>query len=219
MMCFEPAVRGAAAFFVMLAFSAGYAHGASRDGSVTSWVLRQGQDIPSHPQRAPQLRMEGQKLSGSTGCNSFTATVSNKDDKRVAIENVGLTRMLCASQQNKIEAAFVRALGETVYLEEEGKRLTFLSDNRRPLLVWTRNSKSAKQPVRRVHQARAHHRQRDARVRHRQRDARVRHHQRDARVRHRQRDTHARHRQRADVAHRGCWDSWTRGTARRARVF
>ena len=163
MIGFEPAVRGVAAFFVLFALSGGYAHGASRDGGVTSWVLRRGQDIPSPPGGIPKLRMEGQKLSGTTGCNSFTASVSNKGDKRVAIEEVALTRMLCAPRQNKIEAAFVRALRETAYLEQQSKKLTFLSDKRRPLLVWTRNSKSAvKRPARRIQHARARHRQRVA---------------------------------------------------------
>ena len=153
--------RGAAALLVLLCVARS-AHSASSDSNAPNWVLQRGQHIPSRPSRMPQLRMEGQKLSGSTGCNSFTATVSNKGDKRVAIEEVALTRMLCAAQQNKIEAAFVRALNETAYLEQRSKRLTFLSDKRHPLLVWTRNSKSAKRATRRVHRARVRHRQRAA---------------------------------------------------------
>jgi hypothetical protein len=99
--------------------------------------------------------MEGQKLSGSTGCNSFTATLTEKADKRVAIEGVALTRMLCAPTQNEIEAAVVKAFGETEYVEQKGRSLTFLSGKRQPLLVWTRSGKlAAERPARGMHHAR-----------------------------------------------------------------
>jgi len=110
----------------------------------TSWVLERGRDIPARLKRTPQLRMEGQKLSGSTGCNAFTAALVDKPDKRIAIEQVALTRKLCATTLDQVETAFVRALNETEYLEQKGKRLTFLSGKRQPLLVWM-PSKSAAQ--------------------------------------------------------------------------
>lgn len=175
--------RGAAALLVLLCV-ARHAHSASGDGETTNWVLQRGQQIPSRTQRMPQLRMEQQKLSGSTGCNSFTATLSDKGDKRMAIEQVALTRMLCAPAQNKIETAFVRALRETEYVQQKGKKLTFLSGKKQPLLVWARNHNSGKarsrktaatRPASRKRYARTHHGQRAAVVHHRRRTTVDRH--------------------------------------------
>jgi heat shock protein HslJ len=104
----------------------------------TSWALQKGRDIPSAPARKPTLQKQGDKLSGSTGCNNFTATVTKRDDTRVAIEQVVLTRMLCEPAQNKIEAAFVAALRQTEFMTEQGTTLTFLSAEKAPLLVWKR---------------------------------------------------------------------------------
>ena len=129
---------------------------ASAQPAATTWVLQKGQDIPSRLARTTRLRMEGQKLSGSTGCNAFTATVSDKGDQRIAVERVVLTRMRCAPAQNRIERAFVRALGQTLYLEQEGGRLTFLSAERQPLLVWTRNHKAAKRSPRHTRYSSVH---------------------------------------------------------------
>ena len=116
---------------------------ANSQQAATTWVLQKGPSIPSRPPRTPHLRMEGEKLSGSTGCNAFTAKVSERADKRVTIEQVALTRMLCEPQQNKVETALVRALEQTQFIEAQGKRLSFLSAQRQPLLVWTRSDKSA----------------------------------------------------------------------------
>ena len=115
--------------------------------AATNWVLKQGRDIPSRLKRTPQLRVEGQKLSGSTGCNAFTATVVDKTDKRIAVEQVALTRKLCAATLDRVETAFVRSLGESEYLEQKGNKLVFLSGKRNPLLVWTRNKSTAQRPA------------------------------------------------------------------------
>jgi heat shock protein HslJ len=161
--------------------------------TATSWVLERGRGIPSRLKRTPQLRMEGQKLSGSTGCNAFTAALVDKGEKRVAIEQVALTRKLCAPRLDKVETLFVRALEETQYLEQKGRRLMFLSAKRQPLLVWTRSKSAA---------------QRSAPAR---RYARVRRHRRHARVRH--------HRRSAEFVYRGC-RGWLAGApVSRARVF
>ena len=109
---------------------------ANTQQAATTWVLQKGQNIPSRPAHTPQLRVEGEKLTGSTGCNSFTAKVNQRVDKGVRIERVALTRMLCAPEQNKIEVALVRALEETQFIETKGEKLSFLSAERQPLLVW-----------------------------------------------------------------------------------
>jgi len=154
MVNFKYVARTATVFPILLVFLSVDADSAACQAVVSTWVLQKGRDIPSRPSRKPQLRMEGQKLSGSTGCNSFTATLSEKIDKHIAIEQLSLTRILCAPEQNRIEAAFVRALKQTEYLEQKNKMLTFLSVTREPLLVWGGNHRStAKRPISRKHYA------------------------------------------------------------------
>lgn len=122
---------------------------AAREPAASSWVLKQGRDIPSPQPRKPELRMEGAKLSGTTGCNNFTATLSEEPNKRVAIKQVALTRMLCEGKQNAVETAFVRALEQTQFISRQRRSLTFLSAEKTPLLVWqSRHKPSAGRLVR-----------------------------------------------------------------------
>ena len=109
---------------------------AAREPAASSWVLKQGRDVPSPQPRKPELRMQGAKLSGTTGCNNFTATLSEETDKSVAIKQVALTRMLCEDKQNAVETAFVRALEQTKFISRQRRSLTFLSAEKTPLLVW-----------------------------------------------------------------------------------
>ena len=109
---------------------------AAREVAESSWVLKQGRDIPPPQSQKPELRMQGSKLSGSTGCNNFTATLSEEPNERVAIKQVALTRMLCEAKQNTVETAVVRALEETQFISQQGQTLTFLSGEKVPLLVW-----------------------------------------------------------------------------------
>jgi heat shock protein HslJ len=95
----------------------------------------------------PQLTVEGQALSGSTGCNSFTSTLTRQSDAKVHIDRPALTRKFCRGKQQGVENAFVDALAQTEFLEQRDDRLTFLSGARQPLLVW--------QPFRASGQARA----------------------------------------------------------------
>lgn len=113
--------------------------GAARPAAASNWVLQKGRDIPRRTARRPMLRMHGANLSGSTGCNNFTATMTRRRGKRVAIERVALTRKLCAPERDRTERALVQALGKTAYLRRKGRTLTFLSGKGRPLLVWQRH--------------------------------------------------------------------------------
>jgi heat shock protein HslJ len=94
--------------------------------------------------------MQGPRLSGSTGCNSFTAALKEGADNNISIEDVTLTRKLCGVLEAGVENAFLSALADTQYLKREGARLTFLSGKQEALLVWTRGGKSARRgPARR----------------------------------------------------------------------
>ena len=147
----------AALTLILLAVASGDASSAPREAGTSTWVLQKGRDIPSPQARKPTLRMQGDKLSGSTGCNNFTAMVSRRADQRVAIEQVALTRMLCEPKQNTIEKAFVGALRQTEFINRQGSTLTFLSGEKSPLLVWKRQrtASAGKQARRRAAHVRA----------------------------------------------------------------
>jgi len=121
--------------------------GAQGAPEAATWRLQRGQEISSAQASMPELTIQGQVLSGSTGCNSFTATLSRRSDGRVAIAQPAMTRKLCGPKQQSVENAFIAALGRTAFIEEDDKRLTFLSEAREQLLVW--------QPRRNAAQARA----------------------------------------------------------------
>ena len=137
---------------ILLAGASGDASSAPRKAGTSTWVLQEGRDIPLPQARKPMLRMQGDKLSGSTGCNRITATVSRRADQRVAIEQMTLTRMLCEPKQNTIERAVVGALRQTEFINRQGSTLTFLSGEKSPLLVWKRQrtSSAGKQARRRI---------------------------------------------------------------------
>ena len=99
------------------------------------WSLEHGRGIAAEQVTGPSLKLEGKQLSGSTGCNSFTAIISEVGE-RVKIDNLSMTRKLCAPRRDATERAFVSALGQTEYLDRKPERLTFLSGKREPLLVW-----------------------------------------------------------------------------------
>jgi heat shock protein HslJ len=111
-----------------------------------TWSLEQGRGISADQVHGPSLKLQEQQLSGTTGCNTFTATISEAG-QRVKIENLSLTRKLCAPRRNEAERAFVRALGETAFLQKEPNRLTFLSGAREPLLVWKKVDAQGETPT------------------------------------------------------------------------
>jgi len=133
----------AAVALVLLTCAAVEAKSADSKSAAATWVLQQGADISLDKSRRPEMRMDAKELTGSTGCNNFSATISERPNKRVAIGRIVRTRMLCAPDQNKIENAFVRALEKTEVIREQGERLTFLSGDGSALLVWNRPGKSS----------------------------------------------------------------------------
>ena len=134
----------AALALMILTVAPGSAIGAPREAPASTWILKSGRNIPSPQSRKPTLRAQGDKLSGSTGCNSFTATVTRRADQRVAIEDVALTRMLCEPKQNVIESAFVSALRATEFISRAGRTLSFLSADKALLLVWEKKRSSSR---------------------------------------------------------------------------
>jgi heat shock protein HslJ len=116
---------------------------AAAQTSERSWVLEKGQGVTSLKNSPASLTLNDKQLSGSTGCNSFRATLSERAEKRVAINDVALTRKLCAPPASDNERAIVQAFNKTEFIEEGADTLTFLSGSRETLLVWKPAKKAA----------------------------------------------------------------------------
>jgi heat shock protein HslJ len=101
-----------------------------------AWVLEKGQGFKTLKDSPASLTLNDKQLSGSTGCNTFRATLSERAEKRVAINDVALTRKLCAPPASDNERAIVQAFNKTEFIEEKADTLTFLSGSRETLLVW-----------------------------------------------------------------------------------
>ena len=140
---FIQSARAATVAVVLLSCASMEAKSADGKSATATWILQQGADISLDKSRKPEMRMEGRELTGSTGCNNFSATVSQRPNNRVTIGQIVRTRMLCQPDQNRIENAFVRALEKTEVIRERGTRLTFLSGDGSTLLVWNRSGKSS----------------------------------------------------------------------------
>lgn len=121
---------------IVLGVLGAFAPTASAQTSGGSWVLEKGQGVKSVKNGSASLMLDNKQMSGSTGCNTYKATLTDRPDKRVAISDVALTRKLCAPQLNDNERAIVQAFGKTEFVEEAAGRLTFFSATREPLLVW-----------------------------------------------------------------------------------
>jgi heat shock protein HslJ len=108
-----------------------------------SWVLEKGQGVTIVAGRPPSLKVEDKQMSGSTGCNTFRATMREDAGNKVAISDVALTRKMCAPELADNERAIVQAFDKTMFIEEKSGVLTFLSGSREPLLVWKAPERAA----------------------------------------------------------------------------
>jgi len=112
--------------------------------SERSWVLEKGQGVTTLKNNPASLTLNNKQLSGSTGCNTFRATLSERAENRVAIKDVAVTRKLCAPPESDNERAIIEAFSKTEFIEEGADRLKFLSESREPLLVWKPAKKASK---------------------------------------------------------------------------
>ena len=128
---------------ILLAALAAAASSARAQIPGNSWVLEKGQGVSTVKGSRASLTLDDKQMSGSTGCNTFRASIADRPDKRVAISDVALTRKLCAPEANNNERAIVLAFSKTEFVEQGPGTLTFLSGKREPLLVWKIVEKSA----------------------------------------------------------------------------
>src|SRR6185295_13068324 len=89
------------------------------------WVLASGLDVEGWEQVAPSAQFMNGSVTGSTGCNRFTAPYT-LDGGTLEIGEVASTRMACAPPADTVEREYVAALGQVAAWQSESGELTLL---------------------------------------------------------------------------------------------
>ena len=92
------------------------------------WVLVAGIDVEGWAAFAPSATLDGQRISGSTGCNRFTAAYA-LDGAALAVGPVAATRMACPPPAEAVERAYAGALERVAgWRVEEGELVLLAAD-------------------------------------------------------------------------------------------
>jgi len=74
----------------------------------------------------------GERLSGSTGCNRFTAQIS-EDEHGFTLEKITSTKMVCSPQRMELENDFLYELNDYRTIVRDGDRLLLIGRDREVL--------------------------------------------------------------------------------------
>ncbi len=94
-----------------------------------------GRQIPQGESSNPiQIAFDanGERLSGSTGCNKFTAQIS-EDERGFTLEKIVSTRMACSPQRMELENDFLYELNDYRTIVRDGDRLLIIGRDREVL--------------------------------------------------------------------------------------
>ncbi len=94
--------------------------------ATTAWVLESAPGIDLPAGGSASATFADGRVSGSTGCNRFTAAYTLEGDQ-LELGMIASTRMACAPPLLALEQAYVAALGRVARWRIEGEDLT-LSD-------------------------------------------------------------------------------------------
>jgi heat shock protein HslJ len=90
------------------------------------WQLQsgtnQGQAIPIVPSSRPTLKIDGDKVGGSSACNIYGGTIT-LDGSKVTISALSMTEMACDEDRMASEAAYLAALPRVTGAELSGDTL------------------------------------------------------------------------------------------------
>jgi heat shock protein HslJ len=98
-----------------------------------AWVLTSGVDVEGWEQAAPSATFTEEEVSGSSGCNRFTASYTVDGDE-LRVGPVAGTRMACPEPAAAVEEAFQAALGQVAVWRMDGQELVLLDDDDNELL-------------------------------------------------------------------------------------
>lgn len=74
----------------------------------------------------------GERISGSTGCNRFTARI-NEDARGFTLDQIVSTKMACSPQRMELEQDFLYALNDYRSIVRNGDQLLMIGANREVL--------------------------------------------------------------------------------------
>ena len=74
----------------------------------------------------------GQRISGSTGCNRFTATL-DEDSRGFTLKQIASTKMACAPQRMELENDFLYELNDYRSIVRNGDQLLMIGSDREVL--------------------------------------------------------------------------------------
>ena len=76
--------------------------------------------------------VNGQRLSGSTGCNRFTATI-DEDARGFSLKQIASTKMACSPQRMELENDFLYQLNDYRSIVRNGDQLLMIGTDREVL--------------------------------------------------------------------------------------
>ncbi len=76
--------------------------------------------------------VNGQRLSGSTGCNRFTATI-DEDTRGFSLKQIASTKMACSPQRMELENDFLYQLNDYRSIVRNGDQLLMIGTDREVL--------------------------------------------------------------------------------------
>ena len=76
--------------------------------------------------------VNGQRLSGSTGCNRFTATI-DEDARGFSLKQIASTKMACSPQRMELENDFLDQLNDYRSIVRNGDQLLMIGTDREVL--------------------------------------------------------------------------------------
>lgn len=109
---------------------------------LTRWNLPPNSNGEVHTRPIPQgeasnpIQMtfdaNGQRVSGSTGCNRFSAQL-DEDSRGFTLSKITSTKMACSPQRNELENDFLYQLNDYRSIVRNGDQLLMISDDREVL--------------------------------------------------------------------------------------
>jgi heat shock protein HslJ len=111
----------------------------------TTWMLKlfeqDGVWVPAVLGSEVTAQFEGEQVSGSAGCNSYSATVA-KEGTKLTISEVNATAMACAEPDGLMaqEEIYLSALQTVAGYQQVGATLALLNSEGQPVLLFAGQS-------------------------------------------------------------------------------
>lgn len=119
------------------------------DGS--SWIVERGtlvnETFTPIGVQIPTFAVDGDRATGSTGCNSYDATISLTTQGVLAVSDLSVTEIGCEPAVMDVEAKMLGVLSSVDRIELDGDRLTLSNGDGSATLVMTATSAQSAAPL------------------------------------------------------------------------